>query len=43
MPLTPLRRAYLDLTGLPPKTEQTRAYFEDSSPDRYERLIDRLP
>lgn len=37
-----LRRAYLDLTGLPPTPEQARAYLEDTAPDRYERLIDRL-
>jgi len=37
-----LRRAYLDLTGIPPTLEQAREYREDSSPDRYERLIDRL-
>ena len=37
-----LRRAYLDLTGMPPTPEQTREYLEDSSPDRYELLIDRL-
>jgi hypothetical protein len=37
-----LRRAYLDLTGVPPTQEQAREYVEDSSPNRYERLIDRL-
>ena len=37
-----LRRAYLDLTGLPPTPEQSRAYLSDDSPDRYERLIDQL-
>ena len=37
-----LRRAYLDLTGLPPTPEQARQYLEDQSPDRYERLIQRL-
>ena len=37
-----LRRAHLDLTGMPPTPQQTREYLEDSSADRYERLIDRL-
>ncbi len=37
-----LRRAYLDLTGVPPTPDQTRKYLEDGSPERYLRLIDRL-
>ena len=37
-----LRRAYLDLTGMPPTPAQTREYLEDSSLGRYEHLIDRL-
>ena len=39
---TLLRRAYLDLTGLPPTPEQIRAYAMDSGPDAYERLVDQL-
>ena len=37
-----LRRAYLDLTGMPPTPEQIRAYAKDSRPDAYERLVDQL-
>ena len=37
-----LRRAALDLTGLPPAPEQVAAYLEDPSPLAYERAIDRL-
>jgi len=39
---TLLRRAYLDLIGLPPTREEIRAFLADSSPDAYERMIDRL-
>ena len=43
-PLTLLRRAYFDLTGLPPTPEEAEAYLSESktSPDAFERLIDRL-
>lgn len=41
-PETLLRRVTLDLTGLPPTPEEIDAYLADSSPDRYERLVDRL-
>jgi hypothetical protein len=37
-----LRRAHLDLTGLPPTTEESAAYLADTRPDAYERLVDRL-
>jgi hypothetical protein len=37
-----LRRAYIDLIGLPPTLEEQRAFLEDSAPDAYERLVDRL-
>jgi len=37
-----LRRVYLDLTGLPPTGEQIAAFFEDSAPNAYEKLVDRL-
>jgi hypothetical protein len=37
-----LRRACLDLTGLPPTPAQIREYLDDRRPDAYERLIDRL-
>jgi len=41
-PLALLRRAYLDLTGMPPSPAELADYLNDSRPDRYERLIDRL-
>ena len=37
-----IRRAYLDLLGLPPTPEQVEAFVFDESPDAYERLVDRL-
>src|SRR5690606_12557577 len=36
------RRAYFDLTGLPPSPEDVQAFTTDTSPDAYERLLDRL-
>ena len=36
-----IRRASLDLLGLPPSPEDVDAFLADSSPDAYERLIDR--
>jgi hypothetical protein len=40
--LTYLRRAKFDLLGLPPTPEEIDAFLADSSPDAYEKLIDRL-
>jgi mono/diheme cytochrome c family protein len=37
-----VRRAYYDLTGLPPSPEEVDQFLTDTSPDAYERLIDRL-
>jgi hypothetical protein len=37
-----VRRLYLDLIGLPPTPKQIDAYLQDSSPDRYAHLVDRL-
>ena len=37
-----LRRASLDLTGLPPTPEETAAFLADKSPDAYEIQVDRL-
>lgn len=37
-----LRRASLDLTGLPPTPEETDAFLNDSSPNAYEKQVDRL-
>ena len=40
--LTLLRRATLDLTGLPPAPADIDAFLADTAPGAYERLIDRL-
>jgi mono/diheme cytochrome c family protein len=40
--LSLLRRAFLDLTGLPPSKADIVAYMADKSPDAYDRIIDRL-
>src|SRR5688500_5709565 len=37
-----IRRATLDLIGLPPTLEEVDAFLADSSPDAYEKLVDRL-
>jgi hypothetical protein len=37
-----LRRVTFDLTGLPPTPEAIKAFEDDTSPDAYERLVDRL-
>lgn len=37
-----LRRASLDLTGLPPTLEQLDAFLSDDSPEAYEKAVDRL-
>ncbi len=39
---TLLRRAYLDLIGLPPTIAQADEFLNDKSPDAWEKLIDRL-
>ena len=39
---TLLRRATYDLTGLPPEPAEVEAFLGDTSPDAYERLIDRM-
>jgi mono/diheme cytochrome c family protein len=39
---TLIRRAYLDLLGLPPKPEEVAAFVQDNSGDAWPRLIDRL-
>ena len=41
-PETLLRRASLDLTGLPPSAAEVRDFLKDPSPDAYEKAIDRL-
>ncbi|HLH54712.1 MAG TPA: PSD1 and planctomycete cytochrome C domain-containing protein [Verrucomicrobiae bacterium] len=37
-----IRRVSLDLTGLPPTVEEVEGFKADSSPDAYEKLVDRL-
>jgi hypothetical protein len=39
---TLVRRAYLDLIGLPPTPAEAAAFLADSAPDAWPRLIDRL-
>ena len=39
---TLLRRACLDLTGLPPEPAEIDAFLADPAPDAYEKMIDRL-
>lgn len=36
------RRLSLDLIGLPPKPEEVQAFVEDTSPNAYEKLVDKL-
>src|SRR5262245_31898973 len=36
-----IRRATLDLTGLPPTPEEVEAFIKNTRPDAYERLVDR--
>jgi hypothetical protein len=40
--VTLIRRAYLDLLGLPPSPAAVSDFLEDLAPDAYERLVDRL-
>ena len=37
-----LRRATYDITGLPPSEKETRDFLADSSPQAWERVVDRL-
>jgi hypothetical protein len=40
--LTLLRRAYMDLIGLPPSPQDIEAFMADNAPDAWARLIDKL-
>ncbi len=40
--LTRIRRVYYDLTGLPPSPEAVEAFLNNTAPDAYEKLIDKL-
>ena len=39
---TLIRRLSLDLMGLPPTVEEVKAFVNDSKPNAYERLVDRI-
>ncbi len=39
---TLIRRAYFDLTGLPPAPEQVDAFLADKSPNAFEKVLDTL-
>ena len=40
--MTLVRRAFLDLLGLPPTPEQVDAFVNDARPGAWKRLVDRL-
>ena len=40
--LTLLRRVTIDLTGLPPSEQDIQAFLKDTSPNAYEKVVDRL-
>jgi mono/diheme cytochrome c family protein len=37
-----IRRAYFDLTGLPPSYSETEAFLADKSPEAFTKVVDRL-
>lgn len=37
-----MRRAYFDVLGLPPTPAESAAFMNDTAPDAYERLVERL-
>lgn len=37
-----VRRLYLNLTGLPPSHEEVQLFMADTSPDAYEKLVEKL-
>ncbi len=42
LPETLIRRAYLDIIGLPPSPDEVHAFTTDPSDDAYEKLVDEL-
>jgi hypothetical protein len=40
--ITLIRRAYLDLIGLPPSPEEVEAFLSDKSPAAFEKVVDKL-
>jgi hypothetical protein len=40
--ITLIRRAYLDLIGLPPSPEEAQAFLADNSPEAFEKVVDHL-
>ncbi len=40
--ITLIRRAYLDLIGLPPSPEEVQAFATDKSPAAFEKVVDKL-
>jgi hypothetical protein len=40
--ITLIRRAYLDLTGLPPSPEEVETFLADKSPAAFEKVVDKL-
>ena len=39
---TLLRRLHMDMTGLPPKSEEVQKFLNDNSPDAYEKVVEKL-
>ena len=37
-----VRRVFFDVTGLPPSREEVESFVSDTSPDAWEKLVDRL-
>src|SRR5271169_5600626 len=40
--ITLLRRATIDMTGLPPTQEEIQQFVDDKSPNAWEKVVDRL-